>query len=195
MTDPTTLSRRLLLRAHNHDGLPELAVGLTFLITSGLIYAQGALPKGTPGYDAAVLAFSFGLPVFILGARPFVNWIRARCFLERYGYVRHLPVPGKLRQLVLRGLIVLAATAVMALFLPPPGNWLVVVTGIGCGLLTALSGRSPRFVVGGVAAAVAGICLAWSGMSFSTAMAALFAIQGAGGVFSGSVTLWRFLSE
>jgi hypothetical protein len=195
MTDPDVLAKRLLQRAHNRDGLPELVAGLIFLLTSGLIYALEVLPKGTLRFRAAVLSFAFLLPVFTIGARPFVNWIRNRYLTERWGYVGYQPVPRTLRAFLAPGLVALTAIAIMALVLPSPGNWFIAATGIACGALLAAAGRLPRFVVGGIVTAAAGICLAYSGVSFPAGMAALFAIQGAGGTVSGAVTFCRFVAE
>ena len=195
MKGPDVLAKRLLQRAHNRDGLPELAAGLNLLLASALIYAHSALPKNTIGFRAAVLAFAFLLPVFIIGARPAVNWIRNRYLIFRFGYVRFQPAARRFRTFVLPPLVALAATGLSALLLPRPGSWLIAATGIAGGVLTAAVGRLPRFIVGGVVTAAAGICLAYSGLSLPAGMAILFAIQGAGAIISGAVTLSRFLAE
>ena len=48
-SDPNAMAKRLMQRAHNRDGLPEVAVGLIWLLLSGLIYATIVLPKGSIG--------------------------------------------------------------------------------------------------------------------------------------------------
>jgi hypothetical protein len=189
MLDPNILATRLLQRAHNRDGLPELAAGTILLLAAGLIYAQAVLPRATFGFRAAVLAFAFGLPLFTIGARPLFNWVRSRFFLERYGYVRPRPQPRTLRAFLLPGLAAVAVIAVAAFAFPPPGTRLVAFTGVAGGLLLALAGRLPRFLIGGTITAAAGIWLAFSGLTLAAGMAALFAIQGAGSVLSGAVTL------
>ena len=54
--DPHAIAARLMQRAHNRDGLPEIAVGLIFLLSAGLIYAWAVLPPASVGFKAAVLA-------------------------------------------------------------------------------------------------------------------------------------------
>jgi len=50
--DPTVMARRLIQKAHNRDGLPEIAVGVSFLLVAGLIYAQVVLPPESSGFKA-----------------------------------------------------------------------------------------------------------------------------------------------
>ncbi len=54
--DAHAIAARLMQRAHNRDGLPEIAVGLIFLLSAGLIYAWAVLPPASVGFKAAVLA-------------------------------------------------------------------------------------------------------------------------------------------
>jgi hypothetical protein len=65
-------------------------------------------------------------------------------------------------------------------------------TGIGGGLLLALSGRSPRFVVGGVAMAATGILVAFSGTSLEIGFAILYGSMGLVALISGCVVFVFF---
>ena len=56
--DPDAIARRLIQRAHNRDGLPEIAIGLSFLLVSGLIFVQVLLPRGSNGFKLAALALA-----------------------------------------------------------------------------------------------------------------------------------------
>src|SRR5208337_5298049 len=85
--DPDAMATRLTQRAHNRDGLPEIAVGVTFLLVSGLSYAQVALPRGSIGFKVAVIAFSFLVPLLTLGSPRILKWVRRRYLIARVGYV------------------------------------------------------------------------------------------------------------
>jgi hypothetical protein len=93
--DPSAIAGRVLQRAWNRDGLPEMAMGLCFLLSSGLIYATVALPRGSitgvvaaatgvivavSGVDLAVeLGLLFGctgLASLITGSFVFLRFIR-----------------------------------------------------------------------------------------------------------------------
>ena len=73
--DPNAVARRLMQKAHTRDGLPEIAVGLIFLLASGLLYAQAVLPRESSGFKSAVLAFSLLLPFLILGSPWALKWV------------------------------------------------------------------------------------------------------------------------
>jgi hypothetical protein len=175
--------------------LPEILVGVIFLLSSGLIYAQAVLPAATLGFRAAVVGFALFLPVAIFCSQPLLKQVRHHYLIERSGFVQYKPVPRKFRSLVLPGLAVLAVFATMAFVLPPPGNWLLAVTGILGGLLASFSGRQPRLILGGAVMALAGVSLTYTRVGLPVGMAILFALQGVVEIVLGGVTLARFLSQ
>jgi hypothetical protein len=90
--DPNAFAKRLIQRAHNRDGLPEIAVGLTFLIVGFLSYAQVVLPRESIGFKAAVLGLALLIPVLCIGAPGGLKWVRQRYLIERLGYVESKPI-------------------------------------------------------------------------------------------------------
>src|SRR5579863_4813088 len=86
MEDPDRLAGRLIQRAWNRDGLPEIAIGLILLFTSAVFAAQHLLEREWPVFRV--------LPVFIVLICPLtymlphaVKWARNRYLIERTGYV------------------------------------------------------------------------------------------------------------
>lgn len=193
---PDAVARRFMQRAHNLDGLPEIAVGLYFLLASGLIYATVALPGKSIGFTLAVLALSLLLPVVGFGSPWAVRWVRRRYLVERVGYVQHKPI-GR-RQAGFG--IVVAALMALALFgavprLSQPDRWLLAGTGLLGGALMAWCGRLPRFVVGGAVTAAVGVFVAFAGVSLRIGFTTLFGFQGLAILVSGSVVFLRFIRQ
>jgi hypothetical protein len=166
--DPDAVARQFMQRAHNRDGLPEIAAGLYFLLASGLNYATVVLPVKSSGFTLAVLALSLLLPVLGFGSPWALRWVRKRYLIERVGYVQHKPI-GR-RQVGIG--IVVAALMALALFgvvprLSQPDRWLLAGTGLFGGALMAWCGRLPRFVIGGAVTAAAGVFVAFAGVSLA----------------------------
>ena len=194
--DPNAIARRLMQRAHNRDGLPEIAVGLYFLLASALIYAQVVLPRQSIGFIAAVLTFSLLFPVVCIGSPWTLKWVRRRYLIERVGYVEYEPI-GR-RQIGFG--IMLAVLVVLALFgvvprLSQPDRWLLVGTGLFGGALMAWCGRLPRFVIGGVVMAATGVFVAFAGVSLQIGFTMLFGFQGLVTLVSGCVVFLRFIRQ
>jgi hypothetical protein len=194
--DPNAMAQRLIQKAHNRDGLPEIAVGLTFLMISGLIYAQLVLRRASMGSQAAIMALSLGIPLLCLGTPGVLKWVRGRFLVERLGYVRHKPIGRK----PLGVGILLAALVAVALFvavprLAQPDRWLLAGTGLLGGGLAAWCGRSLRFIIGGVWMAATGVLVAFSGLPLQAGFAVLFGIQGLVTFISGGTVFWRFTRQ
>lgn len=197
VVDPNAMAQRLMQRAHNRDGLPEIAAGLTFLLVSGLICVSVMLPRQSIAPKAAALVFSF-LLLLCLGvpwAGPWaVKSVRRRYLIGKWGYVQHKPIGRK--QLGIG--IAIAVPMVGAVFgvvtgLLPADGWLLGGTGLFGGALVAWCGRLPRFVIGGVVVVAAGMFLAFSGVSLQIGFAILFGFQGLMAVVSGAVVFLRFI--
>ena len=195
-SDPDAMAKRLMERAHHRDGLPEIAVGLTFLLISGLIAVQAMLPEGSIGSKATALALALFVPAFCFGGPRLLKRVRTRFLMDRTGYVRHKPASRK------QTAVALALTAVMALLLAAavawlshPDPWILAGTGLFCGGLLAVCGRLPRFIVGGGLVAILGVSLAVAGISLPSGFAILFGAQGGVSLISGGVRFLRFLHQ
>jgi hypothetical protein len=197
--DPERLGGRLMQQAWNRDGLPEIAIGLTLLLASGLIYAQTVWPKNTPGFKIAVISFAILLPVLTFSAGPLLKRLRARFLVERSGYVQYKPMQRKhLGMSILFALALALLLFVASRLLPNPERWVLALTGILGGSLQVWAGQATgqrRFVLYGVCWAVAGALLAGSSVPFQPGMAMLFGLQGVVSLISGAIVFGRFLRK
>jgi hypothetical protein len=194
--DPNAIAKRLIQRAHNRDGLPEIAVGLTFLIVGILSYAQVLLPRDTIGFKAAVVGLALLIPVLCIGSPRGLTWVRRRYLIERVGYVEPKPI---CRKQIGVGITVAVVTAVVLFGIvtqfSTPDRWVLAGTGLFGGALAALSGQLSRFVIGGVLMAATGIAIAFSGVSLQIGFAILFCLQGLLALISGGVVFLRFIRQ
>ncbi|MGA7341052.1 MAG: hypothetical protein WBE72_07810 [Terracidiphilus sp.] len=191
---PDAMARRLMQKAHNRDGLPEIAVGLILLAVSGLIYTQSILPRGSVAFKAAVLAIAILIPVLCFASPPAVRRLRSRYLIGRVGYVR--PKPIALKPILSGILLALGMFAVLFGVVPRlahPNFWLLAGSGLLAGAIAAWGGRSLRFAVGGIAAAAAGLLLALSSVSLQTGFSLLWGFVGILSLVSGCVALARLL--
>ncbi|SPF56840.1 membrane hypothetical protein [Candidatus Sulfopaludibacter sp. SbA4] len=196
--DPKVLANRLLQRAWNRDGLPEIGSGLFSLVAAGLIYAMQILPRRSPGQIAAILIFAFVLPLYGFCAQPLVKRIRSRWLLERAGYVQHLPnrnlKRNNLRLLavmaVVMPLVFLAFNYSERLLLPMTG----ALGALICGLV-GWSARMVRLMAGGAIMLATAILLALSSVPVMIGMAILFGSQGLYYLLTGGVAFLRFMND
>ena len=196
LEDPGALAQRLIQRAHNQDGLPEIAIGITWLLISGLICVQIALPHGSIGFKIAVLTLAILMPVLSLGTPAALRWVRRRYFIERVGYVQYKPVGWKQ---IGFGILV-AVLMLVALFgvvprLARPDAWLLAGTGLFGGALAALGGRLPRFFIGGLLMAAMGMILAYTGVALDVGFAILFGFAGGLSLVAGGIVCLRFMRQ
>lgn len=194
--DPNAIAKRLIQRAHNRDGLPEIAVGLTFLVVGALSYAQVLLPHASIGFKAAVLGLALLIPVLGIGTPPALKWVRRRYLIERVGYVEANPI-GR-RQIGIG--ITFGVVAAVVLFgvvtrYSHPDRLVLAGTGLFGGAIAALSGQLPRFVIGGVLMAATGIVIAFAGLSLEIGFAVLFGFLGLLALISGGVVFLRFIRQ
>jgi hypothetical protein len=198
--DPNAIAKRLIQRAHNRDGLPEIAMGLTFLWVGALSYAQAVLPRESTGFKAAILGLALFTPVLCIGAPQALKWVRRRYLIERVGYVEPKPIGRKRMGMGIGLAVVVAVVAAVALFgavtrFAQPDRWVLAGTGLLGGALAVLSGQLPRFVVGGVLMAVMGAVIAFSGVSLQIGFAMLFGFTGLLALVSGGVVFFRFMRQ
>jgi hypothetical protein len=190
---PDAIAGRLMQKAHNQDGLPEIAVGLMFLFVAGLQWLQVVFHPGSLAYKAANLGLML-LPAPYFGSLWAIKMVRRKFLIARVGYVEFKPVNKKRIWAVIGIAFVVACAMVFAIAAKrlPPASWLLATTGIGGGLLAILSGRLPRFVVGGVLMAVAGIFLCLIRVSLEMGFMILFGAMGLLSLVSGCVVLLLF---
>jgi len=191
------MAQRLMQRAYNRDGLPEIAAGLALLASAGLLGMQVLYPRGSIVNRSADFGFALLIPVLILGSQWAIKQVRRRYLIERVGYVVPKPV-NRLR--VGAAFCVALLTAVAVAFAAqrrifPPDGWILAEIALVLCAMAVLNGRSLRFVIGGVLVAVAGVLIALRGASLDAGMAMLFGFAGALALLSGSVVLLRFLRE
>jgi len=188
------MARRLIQRAHNRDGLPEIVLGVSFLLVAGLTYAQVMLPRESMGFKAAVVAFASLFPILCFASPWVLRWVRTRYLIGRSGYV--VPKPISRKQIGIG--LALAVLMTVTLFgiapqLSQPNRWILAGTGLFGGGLAAFCGRLPRFVIGGLLMAAMGITVGLSGVSLETGFAILFGFQGILALTSGGVIFLRFI--
>jgi hypothetical protein len=190
---PDWIAGRLLQRAHTRDGLPEIAIGVTFLVIAGLMWLQVAFHPGSPAHRAAVLALMVLVPALMLGSQWAIKKVRRQFLIETVGYVQLKPASQRRIGIVIGIAVVIAVAAVIAAYLGRgsflPAAWFLAGTGIGGGALAALSGRSPRYVIGGVVMAAMGIVLAFSKVSLEVGFTILYGLMGILALGSGVVVL------
>jgi hypothetical protein len=176
--------------------LPEIALGLTFLVVGALSYAQVLLPRESIGFKAAVPGLALLIPVLCMGTPRALKWVRRRYLIERVGYVESKPIcRGQIGIGITLAVLVAAVLFGVVTQFSQPDRWVLAGTGLSGGALAALSGRLPRFVIGGVLMAVTGIVIAFSGVSLQIGFAVLFGFQGLLALISGGVVFLRFIRQ
>ncbi|MGD0910352.1 MAG: hypothetical protein ABR928_00565 [Terracidiphilus sp.] len=197
LEDPDRLAGRLMQRAWNRDGLPEIAIGLFFLFMSAVFAAQHLLEMEWPVFRAmpAVLALIFPLTLLMPHA---VKWARNRYLIGRTGYVVDRPpiVSGRLRMVSIMSIIAFVAVAAVVLVISSlSSRWILAGGGVSCGVLLLICGREMRFVISGAVIAVTGILLGIYDVDFGIGCTILYGVGGAITVISGTVVLVRFLRQ
>jgi hypothetical protein len=196
-SDPTKIASRLMQKAHNRDGLPEICAGLFLLVVAALIYAPRMFPPRSMAFTLVTVAFALLTPLMCIGLPWAVKWLRKRFLLARTGYVKARPLPLRPRFLVILIAILTAAVAscLGARAHWEHSHWTLAAGATLWGILTVLFGRSLRFVVSAVLAVAAGIWLAQSDLELGLAFAILWGGLGLISLISGTVVLLRFLRQ
>jgi hypothetical protein len=200
MEDPDRLAGRLIQRAWNRDGLPEIAIGLFFLFMSAVFGAQHFLEKGWPVFRAMPVALVLIFPLTFLMPHA-VKWTRNRYLIKRTGYVEVKPpsVKGRARMASIAALIAIVAVVAVVVAIrnlaPLSSRWIVAGAGVFCGVLLPVCGRELRFVFSGAVVAVTGILLGIYDADFGIGWTILYGVGGAITVISGTVVLLRFLRD
>jgi hypothetical protein len=193
---PDAIAKRLMQKAYNRDGLPEIAVGVFFLIIAGLMGLQVAFQPGSPVYKASVWGFVLCV-ILILGLQWAIKKVRRRFLTGKVGYVELKPANRELLGVTLGIACLVGAAAAFAASrnLFPSASWMLAGTGIFGGAIAAFAGRLPRFIIGGVMVAATGILVALSGVSLEMGLAILFVFAGLLSLLSGCVVFSILLRQ
>jgi hypothetical protein len=200
--DPRAVAQRLMQKAQNRDGLPEIAAGLILLTFAGLYGLQVVFQPGSPIYKAsgnAVLAMMMLLFIPFFGAQWAIKKLRMRFLIGKVGYVKLKPLNRKqLRRVISVAVAAAVVASVLAYILAsrhslPLSSWILAGNGIPGGLLAAVAGRSTRYYIGGGVLAATGIALALSGVSQNAGMTILYGFIGLFCLVSGSIRLSTLL--
>jgi hypothetical protein len=199
--DPKIAAERLMQRAYNRDGLPELAIGLILMLYASFMFGISTLMKGGwPASIAFMLGSGLGLP--LLGwtiQQRLSGWVRSRYLTPRLGYVRHKP---REREPVWHVILLSLACA----FVMGPGflifkrwdKWFLLLAGCCWGAGRIGFGRRlgvPRFVVTGILSALLGGALSLTNLTVGIAVPAWFGATGLVEFASGCVVLFHLLAE
>jgi hypothetical protein len=201
--DPKIAAERLMQRAYNRDGLPELTIGLAWLAMASLVYGAEAIPKGSPAFVADILGFAFGCPLLTIGAPRFVKWVRGRYLTGRLGYVRpkrreRAPLGHRVLLAIATGCVVFCVVFLGDLLFKNRNQWILALVGLFGGAIQIGFGWRygvKRFVVTGLFLALFGAALSLTGLRLGIAMAAWLGAAGLVEFVTGGVVLLRFLAE
>lgn len=200
MEDPDRLAGRLIQRAWNRDGLPEIAIGLFFLFMSAVFAGQHLLEKRWPAFGAMPVVIVLIFPLSYMMPHA-VKWERKRYLIERAGYVEAKPptVKGRVQIVLIAAIIAIVAVLAVVIAIrnlaPLSSRWIVAGAGVFCGVLLPVCGREFRFALSGAAIAGTGILLGIYDADFGMGWMILYGVGGAITVISGTVVLLRFLRE
>jgi len=199
---PNAIAQRLMQKAHNRDGLQEIAAALILLTFAGLYGLQVVSPPGSPVYRAsssAVFAMMLLLVIPFYGLQWAIKKVRMRFLIGKVGYVKLKPLErkqlGRLVGIALGAAVVAAALAyIFASRHPlPTSSLLLAGNGISGGFLAAVAGRRTRYYIGGGLTAAIGVLLAFSGISPNAGMTILYGFIGLFCLVSGSIALSTLL--
>jgi hypothetical protein len=194
---PEAIAKRLMQKAYNRDGLPEIAIGVFFLIIAGLMGLQVAFQPGSPVYNASVWGFVLLCTTIPLASQWMIKKVRRRFLTGKVGYVEMKPINRKLLGATLGIACLVGAAAAFAASrnLFPSASWILAGTGIFGGAIAAFAGRLPRFIIGGVMMAAAGILVALSGVSLEMGFTILYGFAGLLSLLSGCVVFSILLRQ
>lgn len=213
--NPDVIANRLMQKAHNRDGLPEIAIGVFFLAVAGLNWLHATFHGRSPFGMASVWLLMLS-PAIMFGSKWAIKQARGRFLIEKVGYVKLKPLN---RSLMARVMGIAVVTAVVMAFATyflarAPGahlhapdahlhsvdwdlltSWSFAGTGVFGGILWVMCGRLPRFVIGGTIMAATGIALAFTGVGPERGMSIFYGTAGLLSLVSGCVVLFLFLRQ
>jgi hypothetical protein len=191
-SDPTRIAGRLMQKAHNRDGLPEICAGVFLMVTAAGIFAPRILPHNKLGAAVLfVMLLVLMLTCFALPRAP--KWLRKRFLLAQVGYVKPKAIPRRLKNYL--GFAIGIPVALLVVYFAHDGRWLLAAAAILWGGITVTFGRSLRYWVTAVVAVSAGVWLAFTNIELGLGFAILWGGLGLVTLTSGSFVLLRFLRQ
>jgi len=193
--DPKALAHRMMQRAHNRDGVPEIAIGVAFIVQALLVFLQSLQPAGSIVYKGLALALAVFVPAVGLTVGAVIQRFRRHYLLDRFGYLETRRVG--LRSMLF-GIVFAAMLAVLIGLIfrfSVSDQWVLAGAGILGGALAAFCGKLPRFIVHGGLIATIGLMAAYERLSLLLGFALMFGLSGIAILVSGSVVFARFMRQ
>lgn len=194
---PDVIANRLIQKAHNRDGLPEIYVGSIFLLAAGfntmLLFPHWQSMVYRASYFAAIFFF-----MLLCVISPWLlKWVRRQFLIERVGYVKQKSNTRKLVFIAVSGLATFLLLLVGGLLIRIPhlDRWVLAGFGVFVGGVWTFSIRRPRSVVYAVLAPATGIVLAFSPVSMQAGLAIVFSLMGLVSLLSGCVVFLLFIRQ
>jgi hypothetical protein len=194
------LARPMMQISYLRDSLPEIVIGLIFLLFAAQQYLMTQWRHtgvwATWIFATIVILIWVSL---ILSSGRLIGWVRERCLISRYGYMK--PKVSRRSVVLASGIALLIAAAFVFAMRAFPAQvvyrwlerWLPIGTGALLGVFEAAVGCSPRFLVTGTLALACGVLLAFSRLPLDLRLASFFGFVGGVALVSGTVAAARFL--
>src|ERR1700738_1138998 len=194
---PDQLATRLMQKAHNRDGLPEVLCGAVFLFAAAYT-SMIAMPRSAlMNHRGLFLADILLLAALCVAGPWLLRGVRGHFLIGRVGYVRTKPNWRKLVIIAIAGLITFLLLLLGAFFMRIPhlDDCVIASLGLFIGWVSPFWGRSLRFLVFGALAIPLGLVLVFSPLDINARLAIFFGSMGALWLLSGCVVLIRFLRQ
>jgi hypothetical protein len=194
--NPDVIANRLMQKAHNRDGLPEISIGLAFLTLAATRWVRLVFPRGSLPYTAAIWASALGLPALILSSQWIIKKVRRNFLIEKVGFVQMKLVNRKRSFIVVAVAFVIAFAAAFAAYrFRGSAGWVFLGMGIIGGALMVFRVHLLRYAIGGVVLIAMGTLLAFSKVSLALGLTILYGFAGLLAVISGCVMFILFLRQ
>jgi hypothetical protein len=195
--NPDEIAKRLLLKAHTRDGLPEMFVGLLFVLAAPLNWMSSNLDRSSMGFKGSFVAGYVGWLLLAVSIPWLIKWARRRFLVEQEGYVQLKSSKRMVIRILLVAAVVCMLLGAAALWLKPPGldRWILAALGLFVCAVWSLIGQTLRFRVVGALNGATGILLAFNGLSIEISLAIFFGVSGLASLLSGLVVFIRFMRK
>jgi len=192
---PDAIARRLLQKAHTQDGLPEMCVGLLFLLAAPLNWMSSQLDGSSMAFKDAYVGVYVLWLLLAVSIPWLIQWMRRRFLVEHEGYVALKSNKRTLIRILLVGAVVCIFLGFAALWLKLPGldRWILAALGLFVCAVWSLIGQTLRFRIVGALNAATGILLALNGLSIEISLGIFYGVSGLASLLSGLVVFIRFL--
>jgi hypothetical protein len=179
------------------DGLPEIFVGVLFLILAVYFYLQAVLPAGSLLNTLLEAGFALLVIGSVFLGRRILQFLKARLTYPRTGYVAYRQ-PSDRQRWVTAGVAFAMGSIVTALLVNAPASfdWMPAVSGLIVAVICLISGIRlglPRYYLLAAASLGLGLLLAPGWLGDLPALAAYYALMGLVLCLSGGLTLRGYL--